>query len=278
MRRGIAAKKTQHKVKGQRDEGAAENIKSEVEWVGSVPFRRKQEEELSDLQEMLQRIRAGDEDARNQLLCEYMPFIAKSASKVAGRFIRRGFDDEFSIALTAFNEAIDHYESQRGSFLSFAETVMRRRLIDYYRSKAAKNRDVPFTEFEVEDDEDNVVNYVEIQKSMEAHAARYEEERRREEIEQYKRLLAMFGITLEELVALSPKHADARQHAMEVARVIAEKEELHRYLYEKKALPLKKLMRYVSVSRKTVERQRKYIIAIALILTSDLDMLQEYIL
>jgi RNA polymerase sigma factor len=250
-----------------------------VEWVGIIPFRRKEVDEMCELQEKLERIRAGDTKARNQLLQEYIPFIAKSASQATGRYIRRGMDDEFSIALTAFNEAIDHFDFKRGtSFLSFADTVIKRRLIDFFRSKAAKDRDVPFTEFEVEDDEDNIINYVEVQKSLEAHAFQLEEERRREEIGRYMELLSAFNITLEELVELSPKHADARQNAMEVARVIAEHEELRTFLYEKKALPLKQLMQYVSVSRKTVERQRKYIIAIALILTNDLEMLQEYIL
>jgi RNA polymerase sigma factor len=250
-----------------------------VEWVGFIPFRRKQDDEICDLQEKLERIRAGDTKVRNQLLQEYIPFIAKSASQATGRYIRRGEDDEFSVALTAFNEAIDHFDLKRGtSFLSFADTVIKRRLIDFYRSKSAKDRDVPFTEFEVEDDEDNIINYVEVQKSMEAHAVKIEEEQRREEIERYIELLSAFNITLEELVELSPKHVDARQNAMEVARIIAEREELRTYLYEKKSLPLKQLMQYVSVSRKTIERQRKYIIAITLILTNDLNMLQEYIL
>lgn len=243
-----------------------------------LPFRRNQEEEISDLQEQLQRIRAGDQNARNQLLKDYIPFIAKSASQATGRYIRRGEDDEFSIALTAFNEAIDHFDYRRGThFLSFADTVIKRRLIDYYRSKSSKNQDVPLTEFEVEDDEKNVVNYVEVQKSLEAHSAKLEEDKRREEIESFIKLLSLFDITLEELVEISPKHADARQNAIKVARIIAERDELRSHLFQKKSLPLKQLMQYVSVSRKTIERQRKYIIAITLLLTSDLDMLQEYI-
>src|SRR4029079_10454095 len=100
---------------------------------------------------LLLRARGGDDEARNQLLKDYMPFVAKSASQATGRYIRQGQDDEFSVALTAFNEAIERYDVERGTnFLGFADTVIKRRLIDYFRSKQAKQRDLPLSNFEVE--------------------------------------------------------------------------------------------------------------------------------
>jgi RNA polymerase sigma factor len=249
-----------------------------VEWVALIPFRRKRNDETLDLNELLILAREGDEDARNQILKDYIPFVAKSASQATGRYINQGNDDEFSIALAAFNEAIDRYDMERGtSFLGFADTVIRRRLIDFFRSKVSRNRDVPLTEFDVEDDEDNIINYVEVQKSLEAHQIKSEEEARAEEIGRYIKMLEQFEISMEELVELSPKHVDARENAMEVARIIASKSELREYLLEKKSLPLKLLSSYVTVSRKTIERQRKYIIAIVLILIGDFEMLQDYI-
>lgn len=223
--------------------------------------------------------RSGDEEARNQLLRVYIPFVAKSASQATGRYIRRGQDDEFSIALAAFNEAIERYDLSRGtSFLGFADTVIKRRLIDYFRSKQAKQRDVPFSDFEVEDEEENVINYVEVQKSVEEHQKLVESDARRDEILHFTELLMQFEISMEELVDLSPKHQDARENAMKVAKVIASHQEFCEYLMTKKSLPLKALMNHVNVSRKTIERQRKYIIAVSLILIGDFEMLQDYIL
>lgn len=46
---------------------------------------------------------------------------------------------------------------------------------------------------------------------------------------------------------------------------------------QEKSLPLKELVDEVGVSRKTLERQRKYIIAIALVLIGDFELLREYI-
>ncbi|WP_018130826.1 RNA polymerase sigma factor SigI [Effusibacillus pohliae] len=242
-----------------------------------LPFRRKKTEEYADVNEWVEQARQGDSDVRNRLLENYIPFIAKSASQATGRYIEPGVDDEFSIALSAFNEAIDRYNQERGNFLSFADTVIKRRLIDFYRSQATRTKDIPFSDFDMDDEEDHVVNYVEVQKSIDLHLQQMETESRQEEILRFTEWLAEFDISLEELVELSPKHADARQNAMEVARIIANDGELRDYLLEKKSLPLKLLSSRISVSRKTVERQRKYIIAISLILIGEFEMLQDYI-
>lgn len=227
---------------------------------------------------MLSRARSGDESARNQLLKDYIPFVAKCASQATGRYIRRGQDDEFSVALTAFNEAIERYDMDRGaSFLGFADTVIKRRLIDYFRSKQANQKDLPLSDFEIEDDEENVINYVEIQKSVEEHRKQVESDARREEIIRFAMMLSDFEITMDELVDISPKHQDARENAIEVAKVIASQQDLSDYLLTKRSLPLKSLMNHVQVSRKTIERQRKYIIAASLILIGDFEMLQDYI-
>jgi RNA polymerase sigma factor len=249
-----------------------------VEWVSILPFRRKKTDEYSELNELIDLAQRGDSRVRNRLLEDYVPFIAKSASQATGRFIEPGVDDEFSIGLTAFNEAIDRYDVSKGaSFLSFADTVIKRRLIDFYRSQSSRRRDVPLSDFDFEDGEDNVINYIEVQKSMEAHSKELEKASRQEEILRFTELLSEFDISMEELVGLSPKHADARQNAMDVARIIANDKEMREFLMEKKSLPLKLLTSRIQVSRKTVERQRKYIIAITLVLIGEFEFLQDYI-
>jgi DNA-directed RNA polymerase specialized sigma subunit len=48
-------------------------------------------------------------------------------------------DDEWSVALTAFAEAIEHFETDKGSFDTFAKLVIKRRLIDYERNVHKRN-------------------------------------------------------------------------------------------------------------------------------------------
>ncbi len=247
--------------------------------MGGLPFRRKKPEESNQLYTMLELAQSGDAQARNDLLEAYTPFILRTASQASKRYIDRSQDDEFSVALIAMNEAIDRFDgSRKASFLGFAETIIRRRLIDYYRSqRSQRQKSVPWTQFDVADDEDNVVNYVEVRTSVDAHLRAEEQAARQSDIELYSVALQAFGLTFSDLVELSPKHADARQTAIAIAREVAGDPVLSAYVEERKALPLKLLEERVSVSRKTLERQRKYILAIVILLTGPYEHLQSYL-
>ena len=50
----------------------------------------------------------------NELIDSYKPFIAKTVSSVCKRYIHES-DDEFSIGLIAFNEAIQKYIPKKGT-------------------------------------------------------------------------------------------------------------------------------------------------------------------
>ena len=68
-----------------------------------------------------------------------------------------------------------------------------------------------------------------------------EAEERREEFFLQNQLLSEYGVRFSELVKISPKHQDARDRALEVARILANDPELLKYLTHRKALPLKEL-------------------------------------
>lgn len=74
-------------------------------------------------------------DSMNNLITQYENFILKCASSITRSYISKS-DDEWSIALSAFTEAIKNYSADKGSFLNFAELVIRRRVIDFMRSKS----------------------------------------------------------------------------------------------------------------------------------------------
>ena len=90
------------------------------------------------LEETILKIQQGDSKLRNDIIHSYKPFIAKTASTVCNRYITES-DDEFSIGMIAFNEAIDKYSSEKGSSLiAFAEIIIKRRVIDYLRSQSKR--------------------------------------------------------------------------------------------------------------------------------------------
>ncbi|WP_394583457.1 RNA polymerase sigma factor SigI [Cytobacillus firmus] len=236
-----------------------------------MPKKRKK-----SLEETVKLIQQGNAALNNELIESYKPFIAKTVSSVCKRYIHES-DDEFSIGLIAFNEAIQKYSPEKGSSLiSFSEVLIKRRVIDYIR-KQSKFQNLSFNGVSNLEDDDTASSAIEDELSIEDYRKKTDEELRKEEIFQFTQILQEFGLTFSDLIEQSPKHADARKNAMTVAKILVENEELKSILFDKKKLPIKQLEDYVSLSRKTIERNRKYIIAISLILTGDYVFLKDYI-
>ncbi|HEX6923439.1 MAG TPA: RNA polymerase sigma-I factor [Bacillales bacterium] len=229
------------------------------------------------IEEKVFHIQSGNDKLRNQLIGDYQPFIKKVASKVCNHYIDHSMD-EYSIGLFAFNESIDQYHSGQGSrFLTFADMVIRRRIIDFIRKETRQKRAVFFEPPEETEENRAEESYPELKAAMDNYQLQRENENRVYEIEEYKKWLKPFGITFKGLSKQCPKHRDARENAKVIAKMLAEDESLAGYLLEKRQLPIKDLLCMVSCSRKTIERNRKYIIAAALIYLGDFVELQSYI-
>lgn len=222
------------------------------------------------------KIKNGDSLLKEKIINEYKPFIINVVSKTTGKFVDTDNSDEYSIGLIAFNEAIECFdESKNAGFLNFAETVIKRRVIDYLRSNEKNNKTYPFTYFEKDDiEEDNIFE----EKYLKDEASNYFENiETKEEIEIFKQKLKSFGVTLEDLVENSPKHIDSKRLSIKIARTLLDSKDLSEKLEKKKRIPMVDLMKIVGVNSKTVERNRKFIIAVYLILNSKLDVMMSYI-
>ena len=84
--------------------------------------------------QIVQAVYAAKEDLQkaDELIGDYIPFIRSEASKCISRSCTE-HDDEFSIAMIAFHEAILGFDKSRGAFLPYASMLIRNRLIDYRR-------------------------------------------------------------------------------------------------------------------------------------------------
>jgi RNA polymerase sigma factor len=228
------------------------------------------------LEETVQLIQQGDRNLLDEIIHDYKPFIAKTVSSVCKRYIYET-DDEFSIGLIAFNEAIEKYSTERGSSLiSFSEVVIKRRVIDYIR-KQTKYQHIGIDLINAAYEEESAGTVIVNALSLDDYHKKNDEQLRKDEILHFQTLLTTFDLSFSDLVENSPKHADARKNAIIVAKVLVDDQELKEILLTKKRLPIKQLEKMVEVSRKTIERNRKYIIAIALILTSDYVYMKDYI-
>lgn len=215
------------------------------------------------IQQTLLLAKEGNELIREELIQSHMPFIIKISSNICKRYLTWGHDDELSIALVAFNEAIDSFNPNDGaSFYGFAKTVITRRLIDYFR-KESKHQVFSLTPSGADND---LYDY----DSASSFKLYKEEEQKNnfaETIKNYTIVLAEFGITFEDLVEVSPKHRDSKATLWRVAQELCAHPNLLKHLTKTKLLPLKELELLTGVKRKVLERGRKYLIATVLILS-----------
>lgn len=223
----------------------------------------------TSIEERFKVIKEGNEEERERLISEYTPFIIKTITNITNKYIEVENNDEYSIGLEAFNEAIDRYNFDKGNFISYAETVIRSRIIDYQRKEKRRNKIISINE----EKEEGIK--IEDTLKTEDFTEGYDI---KDQIARFELKLKEFGITLNELIEDSPKHIDTKLNAIRIAKVIAEDKEIKEELYRRKILPAKAVMEKVDVTKKVLKGNRKFIIATVLILDSELDVMKDYVL
>jgi len=208
-------------------------------------------------EEYLAAAKEGDHAAREEILETNKTFIYKVACRFSLKQLQWGQDDELSVALIAFNEAIDKYQCEKNvPFSVFARVVIKHRLIDYFR-KEKKLIEISF--------DDNSWPTEEKRLAQETQREETIIRERRDEIKDYETLLKKYGLDLKELARSTPKHKPTCRQFIEVASRLAEDAKMFAYFVETAKLPLKELELACGIPRKTLERHRKYIAALSLI-------------
>lgn len=218
-----------------------------------------------EIRDLVTRVQKRDEQARQELFQRYLPRIRAIAAGICGRPLDWSNDDELSVSLIAFNEAIDTYDENKGmSFLNYARMLIHRRLVDHFRRESRfrhASLDAP--------DEETEFSRYEVAQAWNRYQAEEEARDQGEMVARYNEALRDYGISLDDLLVVSPKHRDTKQTLMRVARELVTQPALMRRLREHKQLPVKELMVLTGVSHKVLETGRKYIIALALVLSDE---------
>ncbi|KUO50700.1 MAG: hypothetical protein APF76_15490 [Desulfitibacter sp. BRH_c19] len=219
----------------------------------------------------------GNEIEREALLLTHTEFIRRIGSRVCGR--RLDFhDDEMSICLIAFNQALDSYKHEtKVPFKSYAAVVIRNKVIDYLR-KENRHRHLPL-EISNDNIEEDTYSPAEIREAVKIYQSDSDEELRKYEIVQLGNLLQRFDITWNDLLEYCPKHQRKRVLCLKAAGILVSDDEMWEYFWRNKMVPIKKLTQELNVSRKTIERSRKYIAATAVLIKykEEFILLYEYI-
>lgn len=206
----------------------------------------------------LKAIKNNDVCERDKLIEDYTPFIIKTASKASNSYIDVKNSDEYSIALIAFNEAIDKYDEKKGSFLGFAAMVINFRLRDY------SSKTMPYQS----ELKENIADKSDFTERLDL----------RNQIELFASKLKSFNITMDELVEASPKHYDTRVRSVKMAKYIIDVEELKSNFYRLKRLPVLILSKAFEVTTKTIKRTRKFTIATTIVLDSEWQLIKSRVL
>jgi RNA polymerase sigma factor len=199
-----------------------------------------------------------DEKALEDFIRSQEGFIIKAASRASKHYVTKS-DDEWSIALSAFVEAVEKYELEKGSFMAFAELLIRRRLIDWFRINGRNNEEIHVEDIENEPDTSR------------------ETEELKLEILALEGVLKEYGISFMDLTDASPKAQKTRDACRKAINWIVSNPMIINQMKESSQLPIKIIENNSGVPRKILERHRKYIIAVVEILTGDYPWLNEYV-
>lgn len=217
----------------------------------------------------------NDPNLADHFIKQYMPFIRSETAKFIKRIPQEGLDDELSIAMFAFYEAMSAYDSKRGPFLKLAAFSIKNRLIDYYR-KEKKHRGLLSLEGPAEGDEETA-----LLDKIDTGKDNVEEKAlciaAKEEISAFANDLSFFGLSLSDVADCCPKQQKTLDACMKVLEFAKANPELLEQLISSKKLPIAQLSAGTGVERKTIERHRKYIVAIMLAFTNGFEIIRGHL-
>ena len=207
--------------------------------------------------------------------------IRRAAAHTVHHFVTES-DEEWSVALLAFYEAVQKYREEMGSFPGFACLVIRRRLIDWGRRDTAAGEEILLPPETMDSrTEEEAVNHIDLEiceRAAERSAAESPEGTPLgDEIAALGQELKEYGFSFFDLPACSPKAGKTREACRRAVRVMISRPDLRDRMARSGTLPMKALQEASGVSGKVLERHRKYIITAVLILRGDYPGLSEYL-
>lgn len=208
-----------------------------------------------------------NEQLRNAFIEKYKNFILSSASKVLGHYVGIE-DDEYSLAMIAFNEAITKYDESKGDFYKFATLLIHNKLIDELRKQNPNI--IPFSSLtssgsDSEEEEFEAVGDRDVASDIALELRTLKEE------------LKKYSIAIFDIPQSSPKATKTKLMTYDILMYIINNTEAKKSILKNKEIPLKLLLDNFEVNRKFLERHRKYIITATVILNGDYPIISEYI-
>lgn len=218
---------------------------------------------------------AQDPRAKERFIEANERFILSCIQRTNHRAVTES-DDEWSVGLLAFAEAIDHYHPDKGSFSSYAYMVISRRMNDHFRRSQRAREELKVSPHvftaDVEDEDIGMAYAVHAATQPAGEGATLQEE-----LKDAGTLLKGFDISFFDLTSVSPQTAKTRSACARAAACVLREPPLRDALRRKHTLPMRALQEKTGISAKLLDRHRKYIIAVIVLMEGDYPLLQEYL-
>ncbi|HCY05890.1 MAG: RNA polymerase sigma-I factor [Erysipelotrichaceae bacterium] len=215
-----------------------------------------------------------DMHAADELIREYMPFIKSEVFKFTNKY-SEVLQDEHSIAMLAFHEAIKGYSKSRGSFLNYASLLIKSRLIDYQRKEKRHYNQLSLDETYGDEEDTALIDTIPADNVdvMQEHNV----QATKEEIIELSNQLRQYGVSLSDVADNSPKQDRTLEKCRQAINYAIENREIIDELLRTKKLPLTSLVNGSNVDRKTLERHRKYIVTMLLIYSNGYEIIRGHL-
>lgn len=221
---------------------------------------------------------ANDEKLFEKFIKSQKPFIISCITRVTHKYVTVS-DDEWSIALMAFSDAIKTYKPGDAGFLYYAEMIIKRRLIDYHRAeiKYDAERSVDPAVFETEPDYDDESDNIAMKLTVTEKLIETTDNSLKYEIEAISSELQKYGFAFHNLVNCSPHSSKTKEACKKAVLFILSDIGLINLIKMTKRLPIKIIHDNTQIPLKLLEFYRRYLITAVEILSGEYLYLSEYV-
>lgn len=232
---------------------------------------------MNEEKDILRQVRAAREDMgeADAFIRTYMPFIKAETAKFLRRPPVEGQDDELSIAMIAFHEAIQSYSQVRGAFFKYAAMLIKSRLIDYHRKEKRHSKIISLETPVGEEEEKSLGETLSDGKDHSEEMTL--REATREEIQELTSQMVEFGVSLTDVAENCPRQERTLNACRKALYYAKEHPEILEELLRTRRLPTARLCQESGVQRKTMERHRKYMVALLLIYTNGYEIIRGHL-
>lgn len=222
------------------------------------------------------RAAAGKEEL-DHFLKEEKDHILRLTGKILNKTVTVS-DEEYSVALLAVSEAVKNYDRTRGDFWSYAAFVIKSRETDLYRKRTVTESrefsvmpELFYGAGGIDDSERS------LQHDISEKTAVSTDTTLKYEIEALGDELTEFGIDFFDLVGCPPRAKKSKEACGLALKALFTPPPLIEEIRRSKTLPIKKIIEREKISRKLIDRHRKYLISAAVILDGDYPGISEYL-